>query len=88
MKDTLRADMSSQIFKKEELEALLSSAILGGANDEECQKLVEWATNTRVANSILQEILTGKHIVLVREDGEPCYKGSRQEEKRSRRIGG
>lgn len=69
--------MSKQIFTDEELEALLSSAILGGANDEECQKLVEWANQIRVSNTILQEVLTGNYIVSVREDGEPRHEGKR-----------
>lgn len=69
--------MSEKIFTEKELDALLSSAIPGGANDEECQKLVEWATRIRVSNSILQQVLTGKYIVSVREDGEPRCEGNR-----------
>jgi len=69
--------MANQIFTDKELDALLSSAILGGASDEECQKLVEWATQIKVSNSILQEILTDKYIVSVREDGEPRHEGKR-----------
>jgi len=66
--------MSKQIFNDKELDALLSSAILGGATDEECQKLIEWATLIKISSAVLDVVLTGKTIIAVRENGEPIHK--------------
>lgn len=59
------------IFSEKEIETLVSSAILGGASDDECQKLVEWATLIKISNAVLETIFLGNTVIGVWENSEP-----------------
>ena len=67
-----------EVLSAEELDTLLSSALLGGATDAECQKLAAWAAHTAIRYTLLQAVLSGQYVVSVRDDGEPAYKGKRR----------
>ncbi len=60
-----------------EVEIILKSAILGGATDKQCEKLIEWATRVCIEGAILKGVLTDVCIISVRKNGEPRYEGSR-----------
>lgn len=67
----------SRWFTDEELHTLRSSATLGGANDDDCEKLIEWAVGVRSTKILLQEVLTSRYIITVSENGVPRFAGKR-----------
>ena len=73
-------DAEEALFTEEELEKLLSSALLAGATDAQCHRLYRWACQTQIANVILTEILKGEVLVTVTRDGSPVFAGKKTEE--------
>lgn len=67
----------TDVLSGEELDQLIKAALAGDSvvSDEDIHKLIQWATETRIANTILEWILRTAAPVIIRPDGEPEYAG-------------